>query len=72
MTDLRLLKGRKPVAELRPLPAGRLLGELETVLKSLPSLSADEAASFAEDIAAARAQLPQEEPRDPWASLRSA
>ena len=24
MTDLLLLKGRKPVAELRPLPAGRL------------------------------------------------
>ena len=63
-----LLKGHKPVAELRPLPAGRLLGELETVLKSLPSLSADEAASFAEDIAAARAQLPPAEPSDPWAS----
>ena len=48
--------------------AGRLLGELEAVLKSLPSLSAAEAASFAGEIAAARARLPQEEPRDPWAS----
>jgi hypothetical protein len=36
-----LLKGRKPVAELRPLPAGRRLGELE------------EAAHFAADLAAA-------------------
>lgn len=48
--------------------ASRLLGELEAVLKSLPSLGAAEAASFANDIAEARAQLPQEERGDPWAS----
>ena len=35
-----LLKGRKPVAELRPVPTGRLLGELEDVLRSLPALNA--------------------------------
>ncbi len=63
-----LLKGRKPVAELRALPAGRLLGELEAVLKSLPLFSVADAESFANDLAEARAQLPQEAPRDPWAS----
>jgi uncharacterized protein (DUF433 family) len=49
-------------------PIGRRLGELEAVLKSLPALNASEAASFAGDIAAARAQLPQEASGDPWAS----
>ena len=51
-----LLRGRKPVAELRPIPTGMLLGELEAVLRSLPSLSADEAEDFAADIEAARSQ----------------
>ena len=55
-----LLKGRKPVAELRPLPAGRLLGELEEVLRSLPGLSEGEAADFAADIEDARTRLPPE------------
>lgn len=63
-----LLKGRKPVAELRPLPSGRLLGELEGVLAALPALSAAEAADFAADIEAARAELPQDRLRDPWQS----
>ena len=63
-----LVKGRKPVAELRPLPAGRLLGELEAVLRSLPALSAADIESFAADIAEARAQLPHEGLRDPWQS----
>ena len=63
-----LLKGRKPMAELRPLPAGRLLGELDAVLRSLPALTAGEAEDFAADIEAARAGLPQEGLRDPWQS----
>ncbi len=63
-----LLKGRKPVAELRPLPSGRLLGELEEVLRSLPRLSEVEAADFATDIEEARARLPREGLRDPWQS----
>jgi uncharacterized protein (DUF433 family)/antitoxin (DNA-binding transcriptional repressor) of toxin-antitoxin stability system len=49
-------------------PTGRRLDELEAVLKSLPTLNASEAASFAGDIAAACAQLPQEASGDPWAS----
>ena len=63
-----LLKGRRPVAELRPLPSGRLLGELEDVLRSLPGLTLAEAADFAADIDAARAALPPEELQDPWQS----
>jgi antitoxin (DNA-binding transcriptional repressor) of toxin-antitoxin stability system len=63
-----LLKGRKPVAELRPVPAGRLLGELEDVLRSLPALNETEAADFAADIEEARARLPREVLRDPWQS----
>jgi antitoxin (DNA-binding transcriptional repressor) of toxin-antitoxin stability system len=63
-----LLRGRRPVAELRPIPSGRLLGELEAVLRSLPALSAAEAERYAADIEEARARLPQDEPRDPWQS----
>ncbi len=63
-----LLKGRKPVAELRPVPIGRLLGELDAVLRSLPALTAAEAESYAADIEEARERLPKEGLRDPWES----
>ncbi len=63
-----LLKGGRPVAELRPLPAGRLLGELEDLLRSLPALSAAEAADLAADVEAARAELAPAGPGDPWQS----
>ena len=63
-----LVKGRKPVAELRPIPAGRLLGELEGVLRSLPALTPNEVSDFAADIEEARRGLPQEGLRDPWQS----
>lgn len=63
-----LLKGRKPMAELRPIPAGALLGELEDALRSLPALSAAEATDFARDMEDARARLPREVLSDPWQS----
>jgi len=63
-----LTRGRKPVAELRPIPAGRTLGELDSLLRSLPALSAEEAHDFALDVEEARKQLPQEGPTDPWPS----
>jgi len=56
-----LLRGRKPVAELRPVPTGRTLGELGEVLQALPALSDAEAADFAADIEQARVRLPQPE-----------
>ncbi len=53
-----VMKGRKPIAEISPITAGRLLGELEAVLQSLPRLTPAEAESFAADLDAARATLP--------------
>ena len=61
-----LLRGNKPVAELGPAPAGRRLGELPGLLDSLPRLSEAEAREFAEDLAEARAVMPEVEVRDPW------
>lgn len=63
-----LMRGKKPVAELRPVAAGRRLGELPDLLASLPTLSEDEAGSFAEDVARARAELSHSAVRDPWVS----
>lgn len=63
-----LVRGNKPVAELGPLPAGKRLGELPELLRSLPRLSEDEAAEFADDLAAARSVLSSVEVRDPWES----
>ena len=41
-----LCKGKKPVAELRPLPSGRRLGDLPALLRSLPALSQADATVF--------------------------
>jgi hypothetical protein len=61
-----LVRGKKPLAELRPLPAGARLAELPGLLASLPRLSAAEAGEFAEDLAAAQGELG--EVRDAWQS----
>ena len=61
-----LFKGSKPVAELRPVPMGRTLGELSALLRPVPALTPEEAESFAADIDDARSLLPQEGTRDPW------
>lgn len=63
-----LCKGKRPVAELRPLPTGRRLGDLPDILRSLPHLSKGDAAAFAGDIKAAHDALNTDELRDPWAS----
>ena len=51
------MRGNKPVAELRPLPAGKRLVELPALLASLPHLSPAEATQLAGDLTAAR-QVP--------------
>ena len=61
-----LLRGKKPLAELRPLPAGARLSELPGLLASLPRLTAAKAGEFAEDLAAAQSEL--SEARDAWQS----
>lgn len=63
-----LMRGKKPVAELRPVPVGRRLEELPGILDSLPRLSQDEAAELAGDLDRAREELGGVPLRDPWAS----
>lgn len=63
-----LCKGKKRIAELRPLPEGRQLGDLPALLKSLPHLTREEADDFARDIESAREGPSSETLRDPWAS----
>lgn len=63
-----LLRGGKAVAELSPVPTGTRLGDLPGLLRSLPSLSAEEAESFGADLDEARDELSDHAPEDPWAS----
>lgn len=61
-----LLRGKKPLAELRPLPAGARLSELPGLLASLPRLTEAEVGDLAADLEAARGELG--EARDVWQS----
>lgn len=63
-----LVRGGKPVAELTPVPSGTRLGDLPSLMASLPRLSADDAEAFAEDLARAREEAGAASPRDPWDS----
>jgi antitoxin (DNA-binding transcriptional repressor) of toxin-antitoxin stability system len=63
-----LTRGGKAVAELRPVPMGRKLGDLPGIFASLPRLSDEEAASFGADIDAAREELARVPIHDPWES----
>jgi hypothetical protein len=63
-----LMRGKKAVAELRPVPAGMRLEELPALLASLPRLSLEDARSFATELDEARAVLSREPPRDVWES----
>jgi hypothetical protein len=62
-----LRKGNKLMAELRPAPTGIKLGDLPGILASLPHLSAADVDTYAKDIADARASLPNNDMKDPWA-----
>lgn len=63
-----LVRGNKPIAELRPLPAGKRLAELPALCASLPHLSSMDAAQFAVDLTVARETLARGEVHDPWQS----
>lgn len=63
-----ILRSNKPVAELRPLPAGRRLGDLAGIFESMPRLTDDELDAFARDIEDGRSDLVANPIRDPWAS----
>lgn len=60
-----LVRGGKPLAELRPLPAGKRLGELPGLIASLPHLDDED---FAADLESARQALAHKEVNDPWQS----
>lgn len=61
-----LLRGKKALAELRPLPTGTRLSELPGLLASLPRLTEAEADDLAADLDAARDELGAV--RDAWQS----
>jgi antitoxin (DNA-binding transcriptional repressor) of toxin-antitoxin stability system len=63
-----LVRGHRPLAELRPLPGGARLSELPALLASLPRLSPAETEDFAEDLRAAQAELAGADVRDAWQS----
>jgi antitoxin (DNA-binding transcriptional repressor) of toxin-antitoxin stability system len=63
-----LVRGNKPIAELRPLPAGKRLAELPALCASLPHLSPTDAAQLAVDLTAAQEALARTEVHDPWQS----
>ena len=63
-----LMRGKRAVAELRPVPSGKRLGELPELLASLPRLSEAEAVELGEDLVQARSTLSRAPLRDPWAS----
>lgn len=63
-----LYKGKNAVAELKPIPAGRRLGDLPGILESLPRLSADEADAFLSDIDEAREAIDKVPVGNPWES----
>jgi antitoxin (DNA-binding transcriptional repressor) of toxin-antitoxin stability system len=63
-----LVRGNKPLAELRPLPAGTRLSELPALFASLPHLSGEDATEFGADLAAAQKELAQTDVGDAWQS----
>jgi antitoxin (DNA-binding transcriptional repressor) of toxin-antitoxin stability system len=63
-----LVRGNKPIAELRPVPTGKRLAELPGLFAALPRLPAAEAGQFADDLDAAREELARTEANDPWRS----
>jgi antitoxin (DNA-binding transcriptional repressor) of toxin-antitoxin stability system len=59
-----LVRGNKPIAELRPVPAGKRLADLPGLFAALPHLSPIEAAQLADDLTAAREALARVEVHD--------
>lgn len=64
-----IMRGKKVVAELRPVSRGRPLSELPALLAALPHLTPTELDDFERDLGAMREVQKQESLRDPWASF---
>jgi antitoxin (DNA-binding transcriptional repressor) of toxin-antitoxin stability system len=63
-----LKRGKRVVAELRPVGRERTLAELPAIFESLPKLPPEEVDALEKDINEARAQLDKLGVRDPWES----
>lgn len=59
-----LVRGPKPMAEVRPLPKRRRLAELPALLASLPRLSSTEATQLHDDLTEIRKTLTRAEAHD--------
>jgi len=63
-----LVRGDKPIAELRPLPEGKRLSELPALCASLPPLSDTEVVQLSDDLTVAREDIARTDVHDPWQS----
>ncbi|MFH0958377.1 MAG: hypothetical protein V1897_06700 [Pseudomonadota bacterium] len=63
-----LRKGRMIMAELRPVVAGKRLGELSAIMASLPRMSESDLSSFSKDMCRSRKNIAGERMRNPWES----
>jgi|GEM_PF-824511 len=66
--SLVVVRGKRPMAELTPLPAGTRPAEVPAILAALRRLEPSDADAFAADLDAARADLASLEATGPWAS----
>jgi hypothetical protein len=63
-----LLRGKKEVAELRPIVSGLPISDFANLMDSLPHLSEPELEAFSTDLKVVRDSMNDEPVRDPWAS----
>ncbi|MBF0351152.1 MAG: hypothetical protein HQM11_08965 [SAR324 cluster bacterium] len=61
-----ILRGKKAVAEIRPVPSGKTLGDMKRILNALPQLSPQEIESFEQDLENIRKEGNREMLGDPW------
>jgi len=61
-----LLRGNRPVAELRPIHPSVSLADLPALFAGFPRLDRDDAETFEADLDAGRAALEALPMRDPW------
>jgi len=63
-----LRRGKTVIAELKPAPRGRRLGDLPVLFKSLPRLSDTDAKAFSRDLQKAKRALSRRKLKSPWES----
>ena len=63
-----VVRGKRPVAELNPVPRGRKLADLPALLAALPRLTPEEAERLASELDEARCELGTPEEGDAWES----